>query len=758
MQRGGGMLNKALVSLSCVYLLAITIMLGGKFVTTFAATYGYGYGYGYENRITQQQQIQRDALLALYNSTEGKLWRKNSGWNGLPGSECTWYGVGCKGKTLTKLQLSGNNLKGTIPDELGLLKDLTELDLSDNLIRGSIPDSFKGLTRLNWLSLNNNQLSGEMPTSLAEVVSLQRLYLAGNSFTGSVPDSYQTLSNLSILYLSYNKLSGEIPNYIDKLTNLGYLLLDHNLFSGNIPQEIGQLKNLIALTLNANSLSGNIPEELFNLSKLEYLLLDENQLIGSLPEQIGSLGNLTYLSISDNELSGAIPTGIGLLQKLNTLDIASNNFSDSLGSKIDNLTRLKSLDLSHNQFTGVLPSEIENFKELTNLDVSDNSFHGSLPVLADIESLKILDISNNRFENPLPEWVSSSNFETLNYENALNNLPKVQILPVFGSNKTSDISSSVTTYEIIDSDGLPGEYLSLSGLVREGDGPVTQVAWLVDGNIASASYNLESRFSDKQLKIEFNAIDDLGGVSFALIQVDILPPIPPSAQIIDGQSNYVDTDGVIGETIKFKGLASDLDGSVINQRWFVGDQEVATGSEALISLPNGSSTIVFQVTDNVGLQASQLLDVFIEPPQYTPTLSWPYPYNGAAPDSNLNLLLNNIAMYESSTGLWRSCAKLVMNDRPYIVNGASSFDVNFKLVSNTTPALQLDSLRTFNETGALLNSGELPNCSGQIDLDTGLYEDTVSSGNLTFETMFELVDEENLVFNLKDFKQLSLPE
>ena len=43
----------------------------------------------------QGPQIERDALVALYNSTDGANWTDNTGWMGEAGTECSWFGVRC---------------------------------------------------------------------------------------------------------------------------------------------------------------------------------------------------------------------------------------------------------------------------------------------------------------------------------------------------------------------------------------------------------------------------------------------------------------------------------------------------------------------------------------------------------------------------------------------------------------------------------------------------------------------------------------
>jgi len=42
-------------------------------------------------------EIERDALIALYNSTDGANWSDNTNWLGAVGTECNWLGVDCAG-------------------------------------------------------------------------------------------------------------------------------------------------------------------------------------------------------------------------------------------------------------------------------------------------------------------------------------------------------------------------------------------------------------------------------------------------------------------------------------------------------------------------------------------------------------------------------------------------------------------------------------------------------------------------------------
>ena len=84
-------------------------------------------------------QSEREALIALYNSTNGAGWTNNTGWLGAPGTECSWFGLSCTGDSIELIQLHSNGLSGSIPAALGQLGALKSLSLSSNQLNGSIP-------------------------------------------------------------------------------------------------------------------------------------------------------------------------------------------------------------------------------------------------------------------------------------------------------------------------------------------------------------------------------------------------------------------------------------------------------------------------------------------------------------------------------------------------------------------------------------------------------------------------------------------
>ena len=121
--------------------------------------------------------------------------------------------------------------------------------------------------RVTGLDLSNNQLSGTIPAELDRLTSLQVLDLSGNLLSGTIPAELGSLADLQELKLSGNLLSGTIPAELGRLTYLQVLDLSGNQLSGTIPAELGSLTYLQELKLSGNyGLTGCIPDGLEDVS------------------------------------------------------------------------------------------------------------------------------------------------------------------------------------------------------------------------------------------------------------------------------------------------------------------------------------------------------------------------------------------------------------------------------------------------------------------------------------------------------------
>jgi len=371
---------------------------------------------------TVAENPEYDALVALYNSTEGANWSIR--WNiGYP-DFCSWYGITCEAGYVTILELNYNNLSGAIPADLAMLGNLQVLDLGDNNLSGAIPADLAMLGNLQFLDLSDNNLSDPIPSDLGNLSNLEVLYLDGNQFTDSIPPELGNLSNLELLSLYDNYLSGPIPPELGNLSNLSVLGLSFNQLSGSIPPELGNLSNLELLSLYDNYLSGPIPPELGNLHKLEGIYLSDNSLSGCIPAKLSNLGNLQTLDFYDNYLMGwETPaslmwalnlfsyTGpnqtcdhVALMALYETTNVKSWNNNSGWGSQdpycgwygvdCDEESRVTGLDLSFNNLSGLVPAEVTNTNHLVMLHLNGN------PELVCWQTVAALDWANN-----LPDYL-----------------------------------------------------------------------------------------------------------------------------------------------------------------------------------------------------------------------------------------------------------------------------------------------------------------------------------------------------------------
>ncbi len=89
--------------------------------------------------VTGSPQLDRAALVTLYNATDGLNWTRNLNWfTDKPLDE--WHGVSTDDDgRVTRLNLWDNQLSGAIPSELANLTDLEQLSLWGNQLSGAIP-------------------------------------------------------------------------------------------------------------------------------------------------------------------------------------------------------------------------------------------------------------------------------------------------------------------------------------------------------------------------------------------------------------------------------------------------------------------------------------------------------------------------------------------------------------------------------------------------------------------------------------------
>ncbi|KAJ0254058.1 Serine-threonine/tyrosine-protein kinase [Hirschfeldia incana] len=132
---------------------------------------------------------------------------------------CNFIGVSCwnnQENRVLNLELRDMSLSGQIPDSLQFCGSLQKLDLSGNQLTGSIPNRLcSWLPFLVSLDLSNNQLNGEIPPELAECRFVNSLVLSNNRLTGQIPVQLSSLSRLATFSVSNNDLTGRIPSFFN---------------------------------------------------------------------------------------------------------------------------------------------------------------------------------------------------------------------------------------------------------------------------------------------------------------------------------------------------------------------------------------------------------------------------------------------------------------------------------------------------------------------------------------------------------------
>lgn len=407
-------------------------------------------------------------------------------------------------------------LGGTIPSFIGLrLRSLRKLYLYGNKLRGPLPESVGKLLKLEELAVHDNKLSGSLPACLGSLKTLHSLLLYGNRFSGAIPDSFADLTNLVQMDLHSNALVGHIPERIGQLQMLKELDLSNNFLSGKIPLSLNNLTSLSVLYLDNNNLEGPMPfasvsgQISSSSSSLAFLRLNDNRLSGAIPSSFGELVFLKRASLSNNKLEGIIPPSLGRLSSLSELYLDRNCFSGRIPESFGHLSQLILLNLSHNSIKGPLP-EMSSLRNIQTIDLSYNlldmssipqwllrlpslskiylagcGIHGQIPefLRTTPSPIQELDLSLNHLTGKIPEWIGSltqlyslklsENSLISEIPNSITNLLDLRVLDLHSNKLTGNIQQIFKIGHRFPDDSLT--YIDISDNNFSGDFDQTDV-------------------------------------------------------------------------------------------------------------------------------------------------------------------------------------------------------------------------------------------------------------------------------------------
>ncbi|XP_065881103.1 receptor like protein 27-like [Euphorbia lathyris] len=425
---------------------------------------------------------------------------------------------------LVYLDLSKNQINGTVPQWIGGLNSLLYLNLSWNLLV-NLHESLS-FPNLSILDLQHNSLQGSIPTppAFAVIVDYSNnnftsfispdigrsllgsifVSLAKNKLVGPIPESLCNASYLQVLDLSDNSLTGSIPSCLIGISKtLGVLNLRGNRFFGAIPDQFPSNCSLKTLDVNGNKIDGKLPRSLANCTMLEVLDLGNNGMKDSFPCLLKNMTNLRVLVLRKNRFFGNIgcPINHGPWPRLQIVDLASNNFSGGLPDKcLDTWEAMKGsgnelhrLGLEFLQLSGLYyqDSVIVTSKGLqmqlvkiltvfTSIDFSNNNFEGPIPgTIAKFSALYVLNLSRNA----LTGQISPS----------LSNLSQLESLDISDNQLTGPIPSELVDLTFLSF--LDLSYNQLVGSIPTGNQFKTFENISYQGNVALCGYPLSKSCS-----------------------------------------------------------------------------------------------------------------------------------------------------------------------------------------------------------------------------------------------------------------------
>ncbi|PWA93480.1 receptor like protein 56 [Artemisia annua] len=312
-----------------------------------------------------------------------------------------------------------------LAEALASFTNLKILDLSFNNLTGSIPTEIQTMSSLQVLSLAGNSLDGVLPEyGLCELKKLQELDLHANNFEGNLPQCFDKFSSLKLFEISSNKFSGIIPpSLISNLTSLEYLDFSHNKFEGALSfssfanhsklEVVEFISDNDKFEVETQEPIGWVP--MFQLKVLLLSNCNVNRAKGRVvPSFLRSQHKLRVLDLSHNFLDEPFPTWlINNNTMLEVLNLRNNSFGDRIHMPPYRNVHLRKLDISGNHMIGTIPSDIGKFfPDLNFLNLSRNALSGDFPSsIANMSALIILDLSDNEISGEVPQELFTGFFQ-----------------------------------------------------------------------------------------------------------------------------------------------------------------------------------------------------------------------------------------------------------------------------------------------------------------------------------------------------------
>jgi hypothetical protein len=346
--------------------------------------------------------IEPKILSVLYQSSSGPTWTVSTSWLD-HFSHCDWFGITCNDDNyITKIELSSNNLQGSVP------------------LRALLRLPYLKVLKLDGNSIDSNLIDG------ADITLWEGMVLDGGVASSS-SSAISAVSSLQFIDLSHTDvLSGQLSNlYAPTYT------VNPEISSSPMTGKELSYPYLNDLYLSGCAIKFAPSEKEWNIfGSLERWVLDDNMMIGTIPTNV-QMNNLRVFSANGNKLSGGLD-GFDRFVKLRHLSVKGNQFSGAIpaglrcdGTVSGGANLFEILDVSHQSgnnedgsvgLIGDLPSfsQCENLRQL---DLSRNSIGGTVPLdfLQSVDPLVFerAMLNSNRIRGILPSTLNRLDSEAI---------------------------------------------------------------------------------------------------------------------------------------------------------------------------------------------------------------------------------------------------------------------------------------------------------------------------------------------------------
>jgi hypothetical protein len=309
-----------------------------------------------------------------------------------------WHGVGCVDPCyaptdgdncvfgrVTMVSLRQNSLAGTIPESFfNELINITVFDVAYNYISGSVPTEVGKMRNLRSLDMQSNVFSGTIPTEIAHLGSAYGLGYGDGGLEG-----------LTTFDMSHNNLTGTIPSEVGYLENLENFDVSRNPNFGTppgdganlalnpgLPTQIGLLTHLVALKFDGSGFMGTVPTQVRGHDRqMRHAAVLRKRTAGPLFASC-----LTPLSPATASLTQR--TLCPHMQCLVCLACSRCPFPLAWFAQVGELTRLEhlllrgttlGLEAISNRFSGTIPTQVGKLSRVMNVALNDNRISGTIP-------------------------------------------------------------------------------------------------------------------------------------------------------------------------------------------------------------------------------------------------------------------------------------------------------------------------------------------------------------------------------------------